>query len=178
MHGMQSTKVVSFFFAFVLALSPGLLAQDKVPNPSARVTKETVSWSMLGDRLDGKRVHVGLSDATVVSGRVESVQGDHIQFAGGTGQQSGKSVPRAQVKFIQYDIFKGKSRAGWSTGLMLAGASLFTLWVARVENSIDINTGQYIAGTIGIGVASGVAGYAMGRSLDRRTIILSIQPGP
>ena len=175
MHGMQSTKVVSFFFAFVLALSPGLLAQDKVPNPAARVTKETVSWSMLGDRLDGKRVHIGLSDATVVSGRVESVQGDHIQFAGGTGQQSGKSVPRAQVKFIQYDIFKGKSRAGWSTGLMLAGAGLFTLYAARVETGSDR---QNWARMIGIGVASGVAGYAMGRSLDRRTIILSIQPGP
>ena len=175
MHGMQSTKVVSFFFTFVLALSPGLLAQDKVPNPSARVTKETVSWSMLGDRLDGKRVHIGLSDATVVSGRVESVQGDHIQFAGGTGQQSGKSVPRAQVKFIQYDIFKGKSRAGWSTGLMLAGAGLYTLYIARVETGSDR---QNWARMIGIGVASGVAGYAMGRSLDRRTIILSIQPGP
>jgi hypothetical protein len=110
-------------------------------------------------------------DGSILSGKVESVDADRIVFAGQ------RSVPaeRTKVKFVQYDIIRGKARARWTTGLLLAGAGV-SLFLGGREVFGENGERGFVPAAIGLSTGGAAAGYAVGRSRDRRTTILKIEP--
>lgn len=136
-----------------------------------RSVKETVDWADLGERLLGKRVHIGMADASLVSGKVVQVDDHEIAIE---SERKRKAVERGRVKFLQYDEYRGRARAGWSTGLAFGAVGLFALLGAReVWGEDGPRHPVPVAGAFAVGGAA--AGYGIGRARDRTTVVLTIR---
>lgn len=142
------------------------------PAPAKRTLRETVSWSEAQGRLDGKRVHVGLADASVISGKVVEITAEEIKIA--QSSRSQKVIRRADIKFFQYDEFKGKSRARWATGLAVGAAAWYVFLVMRAKDSGDSLPPVFIPVMTALGAGGAAGGYAIGRQRDRQTVVLTI----
>ncbi|HBY61608.1 MAG TPA: hypothetical protein DEH78_17440, partial [Solibacterales bacterium] len=109
------------FLTCHLTAAPLVLAQAP-PAPTGRVIRENVSWADVPARVTNRRVLVALTDGSFATGRVTNVTGAEIELRG-----RDRPVPRDSVKFVQYEIAKGKSRARWAVGLALAGIGIAVL---------------------------------------------------
>ncbi|MFN8686439.1 MAG: hypothetical protein ACK6DZ_13550 [Acidobacteriota bacterium] len=138
------------------------------PPVSRRVIKETIPWSGLAGQVEGRSVYVGAADGSVIFGKVAVVEAGRIVFA----DKRLAPMERQKVRFVQYDKMQGKARAGWTTSLLLAGAGASVLLGAREVFGENASEGFWPA-AIGLSAGGGASGYAIGRSRDRMTVILT-----
>lgn len=143
----------------------------------------SLKWSELGPRITGKKVALVLPDGTNVQGKVRAVDPDGLQL-----DISKTSDKRAQPKGL-HTIPKQSLSGLRVTEYRKAGRLLFTLgalataggFVALGTRDSSLTEGPLVAivpavsaaGTAGLGVA----GYYIGKALDKRVTDIRIVPG-
>lgn len=157
-----------------------LVASLVAPGMGLAQTKPLeMKWSELAPLLTAHSVTLTLTNGTSVKGEAVSVRDDGILMdvstaVKGYARGSG-SVPRNEITFIDLQRTKG----GWGRTLgtiigVLGGISLGVyidakkLWTSSV--------GQETGTLVGITAAGAVAGYFVGRGIDKRVTHIKIVP--
>ena len=134
-------------------------------------------WSELASTIGGHRVELALTEGKKVSGEVLSVRADSLVLdvavpAEGFVKGS-SSIPRTSVSLIKLERSHGTWGRGMGTTLgVITGAGVGGYVSTRAANSV----GPAIPIFLGLTGSTAVAGYYLGRQLDRRVTVITIAP--
>ena len=165
---MNERVRAAFLIALLCAGPQGLLAESKPLE---------MKWNELAPLIVGHRVALMLTDGAIVKGEAVSVREDVILMdvsSAVKGYSKGNgSVPRPSVALIDLERRRGAWGRTMGTVLgILAGMTLGIYVAAEKTNSTGAGTATFF----GIAAGMGVAGYFVGRELDKRVTHIKIVP--
>jgi len=166
------TAALAVFLALVLA-RPVLGAQSPI----------RVKWDGLS-MVVGKTVAVAMPDATVIAGKVTSLQADalEVQVTKSTNPavwpKGLTRVPRATLRTVEMRTKSVHFRIIGTVVGFFAGAAGGAAAAMGIQGGLWGNENQSAAAAamIGIAAAGTAGGYAVGNSADRRSTIIEIVP--
>lgn len=161
-------------FAFLLCLSAGLLRAGGPPETKAK-------WSDLAPLVNGRKVAMTLPAGTHIEGKVASVEPEGLRMrvsktSDRRAVPKGETiVPRASVSVLQITEYNKKGRILCSLGAMGAGGAIVA------AQNIDVYEGAALIAVPAVeaaGIAGlGVAGYFIGKRIDRHITYIRVDTG-
>jgi hypothetical protein len=161
-------------------LSLLLVALLILPEPLAfaRQTRSVrMSWADLDNLIRGQRVSLSTTGGTTLKGTVRAIDADSLSLTGGSNPR----LRRAEITEIRVTEFTGNGRhfgklAGGAVGLL--GGLIGAVAVGMDETSSHKGRDRVLAGMLAAGgLPLGLlAGYFLGRQIDKEVTIIRIVP--
>jgi len=137
-----------------------------------------LQWSELGPRIEDKKVALVLPDGTYIEGKVQAVQPDGLRLrvsktSDRQAQPKGKQlIPRQSVSTLRVTEYRKLARLLVTAGVIAAAAGIAAATFPEpFEGAMYVVVPAVTAG----GIAGGaVAGYFVGKRLDKRVIEIRI----
>lgn len=131
----------------------------------------TSTWNELGPRVVDRNVSLVLPDGKRVKGKVRAVEPEGLRFQ---GRRGGRLIPRQSISTLEVTEYGKRGRilvtlgaVGTATAIVLANRP------DLYEGLVIIIVPAVIAGGL-IGIA--IAGYYIGKRIDRRVTVIRIAP--
>jgi hypothetical protein len=138
-----------------------------------------LKWDELAPMIRGQRIEVTLADSTIVKGEAIAVREDTIvlDVSGSSNPQTypngNGSIPRGAVVLVQLERSRGSGAKTLGTVVgVLAGVVIGGYVSATVADSAGVGIPLFL------GLASGitVAGYQVGKQMDRQLTTIRVVP--
>lgn len=166
-----------FLQSFTFASAPVLVKPDE------RIDVKASETERLNTLLRNQKVKATLMDGTLVSGKVKEVRNGNVVV--NVGSSSGattfgrgdQEIAAERFSTIEITSFKGSKRGIFAAALGAAGLALGFLIGASESDSLGgegaVNgTGAAVIAAAAVGGAA--AGYAIGRNMDKKRLIITI----
>ena len=143
----------------------------------------SLRWSELEPRIAGKRVALVLPDGTSVQGKVRGVESTGLRLdisktSNKKAQPKGaRTIPRQSVSYLRVTEYRKTGRLVFTLGAMAAAGGV----VALATRDSGLTEGPLVVIVPAVGAAGtaglGVAGYFIGKAVDKRITDIRIAPG-